>query len=47
MRTNICSVSLSSNVKGIGALINAVHESNVRETLATNSWRIDFLGPAT
>lgn len=35
------------NINGLVAPINAVPESNVRETLTSNGWRIDFLGPTT
>jgi SAM-dependent methyltransferase len=35
------------NVNGIVAPMGAVPESNLRDTLTANGWRIDFLGPTT
>lgn len=35
------------NVNGIVAPIGSVPESNLRDTLTANGWRIDFLGPTT
>ncbi|MGZ6778965.1 MAG: class I SAM-dependent methyltransferase, partial [Mycobacterium sp.] len=36
-----------SNVNGIVAPRDSVPESNLRDTLTANGWRIDFLGPTT
>jgi SAM-dependent methyltransferase len=35
------------NVNGVIAPMGAVSESNIRDTLTANGWRIDFLGPTT
>ena len=35
------------NVNGIVAPLGSVPESNIRDTLTANGWRIDFLGPTT
>ncbi len=35
------------NVNGLIAPMAAVPESNLRDTLTSNGWRIDFLGPTT
>lgn len=35
------------NVNGIVAPMGSVPESNLRDTLTANGWRIDFLGPTT
>ena len=35
------------NVNGIVAPMGSVPESNIRDTLTANGWRIDFLGPTT
>src|SRR5689334_14713292 len=35
------------NVNGVIAPMGAVPESNIRDTLTANGWRIDFLGPTT
>jgi len=35
------------NINGVIAPMGAVPESNIRETLTANGWRIDFLGPTT
>jgi SAM-dependent methyltransferase len=35
------------NVNGMVAPRDAVPESNIRDTLTANGWRIDFLGPTT
>jgi SAM-dependent methyltransferase len=35
------------NVNGVIAPMAAVPESNIRDTLTANGWRIDFLGPTT
>jgi SAM-dependent methyltransferase len=35
------------NVNGLIAPIGSVTESNLRDTLTANGWRIDFLGPTT
>jgi SAM-dependent methyltransferase len=35
------------NVNGLVAPMGAVPESNIRDTLTANGWRIDFLGPTT
>ncbi|HJT94320.1 MAG TPA: class I SAM-dependent methyltransferase [Mycobacterium sp.] len=35
------------NVNGIVAPMGAIPESNIRDTLTANGWRIDFLGPTT
>jgi SAM-dependent methyltransferase len=35
------------NVNGVIAPRDAVTEDNIRDTLAANGWRIDFLGPTT
>ena len=35
------------DVNGLTAPMAAVPESNIRETLTANGWRIDFLGPTT
>jgi SAM-dependent methyltransferase len=35
------------NVNGVIAPMAAVPESNIRETLTANGWRINFLGPTT
>jgi SAM-dependent methyltransferase len=35
------------NVNGVLAPMGSVPEDNIRETLTTNGWRIDFLGPTT
>lgn len=35
------------NVNGIVAPLGSVPESNLRDTLTANGWRIDFLGPTT
>jgi SAM-dependent methyltransferase len=35
------------NVNGLVAPMGAVPESNIRETLTANGWRITFLGPTT
>jgi SAM-dependent methyltransferase len=36
-----------ANVNGLIAPIGSVSESSVRDTLTSNGWRIDFLGPTT
>ncbi len=36
-----------ANVNGIIAPIGSVSESSIRDTLTSNGWRIDFLGPTT
>jgi SAM-dependent methyltransferase len=36
-----------SNVNGVIAPMGHVPESNLRDTLTANGWRIDFLGPTT
>jgi hypothetical protein len=35
------------NINGVVAPMGAVPESNIRDTLTANGWRIDFLGPTT
>jgi SAM-dependent methyltransferase len=35
------------NVNGVIAPLGHVPETNIRETLTANGWRIDFLGPTT
>jgi SAM-dependent methyltransferase len=35
------------NINGVIAPMGAVPESNIRNTLAANGWRINFLGPTT
>jgi SAM-dependent methyltransferase len=35
------------NVNGVIAPMRAVPESNIRDTLTANGWRINFLGPTT
>jgi SAM-dependent methyltransferase len=35
------------NVNGLVAPMGSVPESNLRDTLTANGWRIDFLGPTT
>ena len=35
------------NVNGVIAPMGAIPESNIRDTLTANGWRIDFLGPIT
>lgn len=35
------------NVNGVVAPMGAIPESNIRDTLTANGWRIDFLGPTT
>jgi SAM-dependent methyltransferase len=35
------------NVNGVIAPMGGVPESNIRDTLTANGWRIDFLGPTT
>ena len=35
------------NINGIVAPMGSVPESNLRDTLTANGWRIDFLGPTT
>ena len=35
------------NVNGVDRADGAVPESNLRDTLTANGWRIDFLGPTT
>lgn len=35
------------NVNGVIAPMGSVPESNIRDTLTSNGWRIDFLGPTT
>jgi SAM-dependent methyltransferase len=35
------------NVNGVIAPMGSVPESNLRDTLTANGWRIDFLGPTT
>jgi cyclopropane fatty-acyl-phospholipid synthase-like methyltransferase len=35
------------NVNGVTAPTDVVSESNIRDTLTANGWRIDFLGPTT
>lgn len=35
------------NVNGVVAPMGAVPESNIRDTLTANGWRINFLGPTT
>ena len=35
------------NVNGVVAPIGSVSESDIRDTLTANGWRIDFLGPTT
>ena len=35
------------NINGIIAPMGSVPESNIRDTLTANGWRIDFLGPTT
>ncbi len=35
------------NINGIVAPMGSVPESNIRDTLTANGWRIDFLGPTT
>jgi SAM-dependent methyltransferase len=35
------------NVNGVVAPRDAVTDDNIRDTLTTNGWRIDFLGPTT
>jgi SAM-dependent methyltransferase len=35
------------NINGVVAPIGSVPESNIRDTLTANGWRIDFLGPTT
>jgi SAM-dependent methyltransferase len=35
------------NVNGLIAPMGSVPESNIRDTLTANGWRIDFLGPTT
>jgi SAM-dependent methyltransferase len=35
------------NVNGLVAPMGAVPESNIRDTLTPNGWRIDYLGPTT
>jgi len=35
------------NINGVIAPMGAVPESNIRDTLTANGWRIDFLGPTT
>jgi SAM-dependent methyltransferase len=35
------------NINGVKAPMGAVPESNIRDTLTANGWRIDFLGPTT
>jgi SAM-dependent methyltransferase len=37
----------SDNVNGLIAPMGSVPESNIRDTLTANGWRIDFLGPTT
>jgi SAM-dependent methyltransferase len=37
----------AGNVNGMIAPRDAVPESNIRDTLTANGWRIDFLGPTT
>jgi SAM-dependent methyltransferase len=36
-----------ANINGVLAPMGAVPESNIRDTLNANGWRIDFLGPTT
>lgn len=36
-----------ANVNGLIAPIGSVSESSIRDTLTSNGWRIDFLGPTT
>ena len=35
------------NINGIIAPMGSVPESNIRDTLTANGWRIEFLGPTT
>jgi SAM-dependent methyltransferase len=35
------------NINGVIAPMGAVPETNIRDTLTANGWRIDFLGPTT
>jgi SAM-dependent methyltransferase len=35
------------NINGMIAPLGAVPETNIRDTLTANGWRIDFLGPTT
>ena len=35
------------NINGVIAPMGAISESNLRDTLTANGWRIDFLGPTT
>ncbi|MDX1885767.1 class I SAM-dependent methyltransferase [Mycolicibacterium sp. 120270] len=35
------------NVNGLVAPIGSITESNIRDTLTANGWRIDYLGPTT
>jgi SAM-dependent methyltransferase len=35
------------NINGLVAPLGSVPESNIRDTLTANGWRIDFLGPTT
>ncbi len=35
------------NINGVVAPMGAIPESNIRDTLTANGWRIDFLGPTT
>jgi SAM-dependent methyltransferase len=35
------------NINGVIAPMGAVAETNIRDTLTANGWRIDFLGPTT
>ena len=35
------------NINGLVAPMGSVPESNIRDTLTANGWRIDFLGPTT
>src|SRR5262249_49528378 len=35
------------NINGVIAPMRAVAETNIRDTLTANGWRIDFLGPTT
>jgi SAM-dependent methyltransferase len=37
----------NGNVNGVTAPFGAVPESNIRDTLTANGWRISFLGPTT
>lgn len=35
------------NINGVVAPMGAISESDIRDTLTANGWRIDFLGPTT